>query len=141
MSNNIALAKQSIIEDEGFSSTAYPDPLTGNLPYTFGHGLTYITKDESSIIVGNRCYSIVNELNKEEWFTRMDSTRQSAIINMAFQIGVGGLKKFKKTIGHFNKYEYSKASSEMLDSKWAKQTPERAKKISEIIKTGQIKWN
>ena len=54
---------------------------------------------------------------------------------MCYQLGLGGFSKFKKTISYLEKENYLEASKEMLDSKWAKQTPNRAKKLSEIVKS------
>lgn len=53
-----------VIEHEGFESVAYPDPLSGKEPYTFGHGLTYITKDESIVILKSRLVQIGYDLEK-----------------------------------------------------------------------------
>lgn len=39
-----------------------------------------------------------------------------------------------KTISHLENKRYGKASVEMLDSRWAKQTPNRAIELSNIIK-------
>ena len=52
------------------------------------------------------------------------------ICNMSFQLGrnrLGGFKKLKAAILDSN---WKLASEEMLDSKWAKQTPHRANELS-----------
>ena len=49
-------------------------------------------------------------------------------------MGVSGFSKFKKTIKYLADQQYSKASKEMLDSRWARQTPNRAIKLSNIVK-------
>ena len=43
--------------------------------------------------------------------------------------------KFKKTIYLLETEQYEEASIEMLDSLWAKQTPNRAKELSEKIRS------
>jgi lysozyme len=53
---------------------------------------------------------------------------------MTFQLGVGGVSKFKKFLGHLSTSTYHLASDEMLDSRWAKQTPHRAEKLSYAIR-------
>ena len=53
---------------------------------------------------------------------------------MCYQLGVSGVSKFKKTLEYLENNEFKMASREMLDSLWARQTPNRAKKLSEIIK-------
>ena len=59
---------------------------------------------------------------------------QDVIIEMCYQIGVIGVSKFSKTIDHIMRKDYRSASSEMLLSKWARQTPNRAKKLSDQMK-------
>ena len=54
------------------------------------------------------------------------------IIEMVFQLGKTGVSKFRnmwKALQQ-NPPQYSVAASEMLDSRWAKQTPNRAKEMS-----------
>ena len=59
---------------------------------------------------------------------------QDVIIEMCYQIGVKGVSKFSKTIDHIMRKDYRAASVEMLDSKWATPTPNRAKKQSAQMK-------
>ena len=70
-------------------------------------------------------------------YNKMSKVRQSALVLVAYQIGVQGLYKFKKTWAYLENKCYDEASAEMLDSLWAReQTPERAKRVSEVIRTG-----
>ena len=50
---------------------------------------------------------------------------------MTFQLGKQGVNKFKKMWAGLKAKDYSTASKEMLDSKWNKQTPKRAKEMSD----------
>ena len=54
---------------------------------------------------------------------------------MCYQLGISGFSKFKKTIYLLETEQYEEASVEMLDSLWAKQTPRRAKELSEVIRS------
>ena len=49
-------------------------------------------------------------------------------------MGVSGFSKFKNAIKHLENKDFENAAIEMLDSRWAKQTPNRAKKLSDIVK-------
>ena len=53
---------------------------------------------------------------------------------MSYQMGVSGVARFKKTIQYLADSQYEKASKEMLDSRWARQTPNRAIELSNIVK-------
>jgi len=52
------------------------------------------------------------------------------LIEMVYQLGVYGVSKFKKMLIALDSKDYQTASIEMLDSKWAKQTPNRAEDLS-----------
>jgi len=71
-----------------------------------------------------------------DWFDDLDETRKIVILNMAFNLGVDGFKKFKKTIAYIEHGEYEAASIEMLDSAWKIQVGKRANELSEMMKNG-----
>lgn len=52
------------------------------------------------------------------------------IVEMCFQMGQHGVSKFKNFLKAVHNEDYEKAADEMLDSKWAKQTPKRALEMS-----------
>jgi len=55
---------------------------------------------------------------------------------MVFQLGGNGVSKFKMMWEALkcSPPNYTEASVQMLDSKWAKQTPNRAKEMSDHMK-------
>ena len=56
------------------------------------------------------------------------------VTEMCYQLGVTGFSKFKKTIAYLQDKKWEEASVEMLDSLWARQTPNRAKEMSDRVK-------
>ena len=50
---------------------------------------------------------------------------------MIFNLGLTKLLNFKKFLGAMELGDYETAGKEMLDSRWAKQTPNRAKRMAE----------
>ena len=62
----------------------------------------------------------------------IDDLAKEIIVEMVFQLGETGVSKFKNMWKALEQSppEYSVAASEMLDSRWAKQTPNRAKAMS-----------
>ena len=58
---------------------------------------------------------------------------------MCYQMGLYGFSCFKKTIAYLQDKKFEKASVEMLDSRWAEQTPSRAKELSTRVKEVDIK--
>lgn len=128
-------------EDEGEVLHAYKDS-EGYL--TIGIGILIdqrkgggITKEESSYLFQNRVGAIRERIRKAlPWFDGLDIVRQGVLLNMAFQMGVDGLLKFKNTLRHVQARQWTAASVGMLDSLWAKQTPERAERLAEQMRTG-----
>ena len=55
---------------------------------------------------------------------------------MAYNMGVGGLLGFRKTLGFIEAGDYASASVEMLNSRWATQVGGRANKLSRVMLTG-----
>ena len=52
---------------------------------------------------------------------------------MIFQMVFAGVGKFKNMIKALQNNDTKTASMEMLDSRWAKQTPNRAKELSDTM--------
>lgn len=69
-------------------------------------------------------------------YQALDEVRQSAIQNMCFQLGVLGVSKFRKMWAALARGDYSQAAKEGLDSAWFKQTPNRARRVMETLRTG-----
>ena len=73
--------------------------------------------------------------DKFDWFKTSPIEVRNVMLNMAYQLGFRGFCKFKKTLSYLEAADWKNASSEMLQSRWAKQTPNRANELSEIIKS------
>ena len=52
------------------------------------------------------------------------------IIEMCYQMGTTGVSKFKNCLKAIKDQNYAVAATEMLDSRWAKQTPNRASELA-----------
>ena len=70
------------------------------------------------------------DLMSENGCNDIDEIAEELIIEMIFQLGKTGVSKFRNMWKHLSALEYSSAASEMLDSRWAKQTPNRAQSMS-----------
>ncbi|MDI9276186.1 lysozyme [Pantoea sp. EABMAA-21] len=63
--------------------------------------------------------------------------RQDVLQSMAYQMGVPGLVKFKKSLIYISNADFTSAANEMLNSSWAKtQSPSRAKRHADVMRTG-----
>lgn len=134
------LTKQ-LRRDEDEILHAYPDHL-GYL--TIGVGRLIDKRKGGGITEEESAYLLSNDIDKREaellrrapWMANLDQVRFGALLNMAFQMGVDGLLGFKNTLAMVREGDYEGASEGMLNSLWARQTPERAKRISKQMKTG-----
>ena len=70
------------------------------------------------------------DLMSENGCNDIDEIAEELIIEMIFQLGKTGVAMFRNMWKHLSALEYSSAASEMLDSRWAKQTPNRAQAMS-----------
>jgi lysozyme len=133
---------KSIKENEGLSLTVYDCP-AGKKTIGYGRNLEDrgISENEANLLlqndISNIKYELTNHFSKQDFhFHTLPNHVQNVLIEMAFQMGVNGLLKFKKTIMYIKYRDFKNASIEMLDSKWAKQTPKRAEKLSNLMKGG-----
>ena len=65
-----------------------------------------------------------------ENFDDMPEEAQHVFVGMLFQLGRPRFSKFKKSIQFAKEDSWDKCSAEILDSRWAKQTPNRAGRYS-----------
>lgn len=68
----------------------------------------------------------------------LDDERQYALLDMAFNLGVAGVLKFKKMLTAMACGYFEDAAKECLDSKYAKDVGQRAVRIANTIRTGRF---
>lgn len=71
-------------------------------------------------------------------YAKCNRSRQMALENMAFQMGTGGLAKFKTSLALMLAEKWEEASKNLKASVWARQTPGRANRICMVIKNGNM---
>lgn len=69
-----------------------------------------------------------------QWLAYRDSDLQDAFVEWVYQLGLKGVFGFVKSLELIENYDYLCASEEVLNSRWAKQTPKRAKALSKVLK-------
>ena len=63
--------------------------------------------------------------------------REAVLISMAYQMGVSGLAGFKNTLKAIEQGRWEDAMNCMMSSRWARQTPSRAKRHADQMRTGE----
>src|SRR3546814_15555434 len=69
---------------------------------------------------------------------KADPVRATALLSMAFQMGAAGLAGFKNSLKLVEQKRWAEAAANMMRSKWAKQTPERAARVT--TQNGRTSW-
>jgi len=118
-----------IKESEGFVGNNYEDSL--GIP-TIGYGTKLpLTKAEAETILAIRLNDKISRLLQEKPIVlRLPQDKQEVLFEMAYQLGVGGLLRFRMMWLALENFDYKVAAQEMLDSKWRLQTPNRAEKLA-----------
>ena len=134
----LSLLIQYLMVDEGFRSKPYKDTV-GKLTIGYGRNLEDrgITEREAYKLLKNDAYEVMTQLDKVfPWWSTLTASRQCAVANMGFNLGIKGLLKFKRMLKALEEKKYHTAAEEALDSKWAKQVGDRAERIANIIRWG-----
>lgn len=130
---------------EGLKLTAYQDSLGY---WTIGIGTLIdsrkgggITIEEARYLCSNRIEKLNKDLDHQfpDW-RKLSPVRRLVIQDMAYQLGVTGLMGFRKFIEYLQVGNYQLAATEMLDSRWASQTPNRANELSHMMREDETPW-
>ena len=127
---------ESIKHHEGFVEHVYDDSL--GIP-TIGYGFAIkdliLDEDIAEDILMRKLEKLKRNANARfKWLEDMPQEVQAVVLNMCYQLGVTGVSKFRKAISALQEGEWHEAADEMLDSLWARQTPNRAKELSNIVR-------
>ena len=122
-----------LMMDESIRYDVYVDSL-GNKTIGVGHMLTdddTITTltPHQAIDLLRHDYTIASKsvLKRYPWAS---GDVHRVLVNMSFQMGEGRLSKFEQTLLALERGDYDLAAAEMLDSTWARQTPNRASRLA-----------
>ena len=127
----------SIKKHEGYVGIVYKDSLgIDTIGYGFAIKDLELDRDICDIILERKLKDLESRVKlKFGWYPFMPQEIQHIVMEMCYQLGVTGFSKFVKTITYLKDKDFKNASTEMLDSLWAKQTPNRAKEMSEIVRS------
>lgn len=97
-----------------------------------------LTDGEANFLLRNdvtQCYAELAQAYP--WIDDLDVARRDVLVNMCFQMGLTRLSKFVQTLAMVRAGDYKGASEEMLRSRWAEQTFNRAKELAIQMETGE----
>ena len=124
------------LEDRGITpeELAWMDIPNMAIVHTMG-----ITEADAMYLAQNDVQIVEEELVRAHpCVDRLDAVRQLVLVDMAFNMGVPRLGKFKKMWAAIHENNFEEAAKEMLDSRWANQVKSRATKLAHAMHTGEI---
>jgi len=127
---------------EGVETHAYVDTV-GKVTIGVGRNVDSegglgLSEEEINFMLSNDIARVEDELHGSfDWFIGLNGPRSDAMINICFNLGMPRLKKFKKALAAMESKDYTLASIEFLDSRWADQVGQRAIELSIMILEGK----
>lgn len=103
----------------------------------YGHNLRDkpITKKAADQIFSDDLMDVQLEVTHAfPWYADLSTPRQWVILDMTFNLGLGGLKKFEKFLRAVELGNYDTAAEEMLDSLWSRQVKSRALELAGMMR-------
>jgi len=124
------------LEDRGISKEELDWMDIPSIDHVYEWGIT----EADAVYLATNDVQIVEEelVRAHPCVDRLDSVRQLILIDMAFNMGVPRLCKFKKMWAAVEAEDFPTAAKEMLDSKWAKQVKGRATKLANAMHNGEF---
>ena len=116
-----------IKEHEGFRSRVYKcTEGYDTIGYGFAIKDLYLSEGISELILKEKVTNLRLRMGKKIcWFDEAPREVREVLLEMAYQMGVSGVSKFKNALKHMKNEEWNKAADEMLLSKWSKQVGQR----------------
>jgi lysozyme len=129
---------QRLEKEEGRRTHLYQDSLG---IWTIGVGYNIQEKGLPHEIIDRLFALTVQEATTDaqripEYYS-LDGARRTVLVAMVFQMGLSRVMGFAKMRGAIRDSHYQLAGDEMLDSKWANQSPARAEREAQIMRTGR----
>lgn len=128
--------------DEGTVLHAYQDHLGF---WTIGTGRLIDHRRGGGISPAENDYLLTNDIEgraavldvQYPWFSTLDPVRQSAFVNLAFNLGVDGLAMFKNTLAAAARGDWPGVERGLRNSKWFRQVqPSRSSRIIRMVTEG-----
>ena len=122
---------------EGFRSKVYKCT-EGYDTIGYGFAIKDLDLDEDlaeEILIRKLEKLIKRVRTKFDWLDSVPREVQGVLVNMAYQMGLSGVCKFRLALKYMENQNWERAADEMLMSRWARQTPNRAKELSNIIRS------
>ena len=122
------------LKDRGISKEELDELDIPTIDHVYEYGIT----EADAMLLAENDVQIVEEelLRAHPCVEELDAVRQLVLVDMAFNMGVPRLCKFKKMWNAIHEKKFDAASKEMLDSRWANQVKSRSVKLANAMHNG-----
>lgn len=140
---NLVRYKKHAEREEGRVNHAYQD---SKGYWTIGIGTLidprkggYISNEAIDFLFNEKVEEKIKDLDINlSWWRDLDEVRAMVILDMCYNMGIGGLLTFKNTLALIKDGRYKEASQRLLLSKAATQdAPNRYKRLAQMLDTGE----
>ena len=110
----------------------------GKLSIGYGRNLddVGITDEEAEYLLMHDIERAEKDTEKLQCYKKLNQTRKDVLIEMVFNMGLPRVLGFKKMLAALDAGDYSEAANQALDSKWAIDVGERAKRLAYFMRVG-----
>lgn len=132
------MIERQLVRDEGLRLKPYTDSV-GKLSIGVGRNLddNGITEAEAFRMLRTDVLTAESEVSALKCYRALNDARKAVLVNMVFNLGISRFLGFQKMIAAMNAGDFERAAAEMLDSKWAAQVHDRARRLSEQMTKGE----
>ena len=122
------------LKDRGISKEELKELDIPTIDHVYEYGIT----EADAMVLAENDVQIVEEelLRAHPCVEDLDAVRQLVVMDMAFNMGVPRLCKFKKMWNAIHENKFDVAAKEMLDSRWANQVKSRSVKLANAMHNG-----
>lgn len=135
MKGHLAIAEALLKGHEGKRLKPYRCT-AGKLTIGYGRNLEDrgISQDEALALLANDIYACEEDLQTFAWWPKLTDNQKAALIDLRFCVGGFGFRKFEKMLAALDAGDVGKAADEIIDSRFAKQTGDRAQDLADLMK-------
>lgn len=125
----------------GIGRNLEANPLSEAEKAYIGHDVKQgITNDQAFYLCRNDLKKVRADLDRElPWWRELNKDRQFVMIDLCFNMGIGKLLRFQKTLNSIATGFYIKAGEQLMQSLYAKQVGKRAERNAKCLQTGVYK--
>lgn len=133
------LARQLIVKHEGCRLKPYEDPAgDGSIAIGFGRNLTHrgINREEADYMLDSDLDEAERWLSLQQGWHQAGPVRQAALCDAYHALGPNRLSGFKRMWAAVKVRDWPLAATELLDSKWGREYPDRVSELADMLRRG-----